>query len=48
MEFHLDIISNYELERLILSYAESVKVIAPESFKKVIQDRIKASLDQYR
>jgi predicted DNA-binding transcriptional regulator YafY len=48
LEVRLEVIPNYELERLILSYAESVKVIAPESFKKVLQNRIKASLDQYR
>ncbi len=47
LEVRLEVIPNYELERLILSYGESVKVFGPNSFKKVLQERIKASLNHY-
>ena len=36
LEIKLDLIINYELERLILSYADSVVVISPENLKKSI------------
>lgn len=39
MEVKLEVIPNYELERLILSYADSVKVISPNSLKEKIIDR---------
>lgn len=47
LEVRLDVISNYELERLILSYADSVKVIAPAHFKSIIIKRIQNALLQY-
>ncbi|MDR2585790.1 MAG: WYL domain-containing protein [Prevotellaceae bacterium] len=42
LEVHLELIINYELERLILSYADSTKVIQPQS----LADRIKLRLNK--
>ena len=47
VEVDLEIIINYELERLILSYADSVKVIQPQSLKKLILRRLKAATILY-
>jgi predicted DNA-binding transcriptional regulator YafY len=43
LEITLDIIINYELERLILSYADSVKVIKPEKLAAQICKRLIAA-----
>ena len=43
----LNIIINYELERLILSYAENVIVLEPESLKISITNRIDLSIKNY-
>ncbi|MDC3351960.1 WYL domain-containing protein [Crocinitomicaceae bacterium] len=43
----IKVIPNYELERLILSYGERVKVIAPSSIKDSIQLRIQAMNSLY-
>lgn len=48
LEVTLDIIINYELERLILSYADSVSVIQPLSLAKVIKNRLAQALGQYK
>ncbi len=40
LEVTLDIIINYELERLILSYADSAKVILPFAFAETIKNRL--------
>lgn len=42
MVITIKVIPNYELERLILSYGERVKVIAPSSIKNSIQSRVQA------
>src|SRR5690606_5930293 len=47
LEVRLEVIPNYELERLILSYAESVKVISTESLKMKILERHKKACLQY-
>lgn len=47
LEITLQIIINYELERLILSYAESVMVIKPFSLTKSIKQRLKEALITY-
>jgi predicted DNA-binding transcriptional regulator YafY len=44
LEVTLEIIINYELERLILSYADSVSVIQPLSLTKAIKNRLKEAL----
>ncbi|MBL1408715.1 helix-turn-helix transcriptional regulator [Sphingobacterium faecale] len=43
----LDIIPNYELETLILSFGERAKVLSPESFKNVMYARVKAMYEGY-
>ncbi len=39
LEVRLQLIINYELERVILSYADSVKVVKPNSLIKIIKQR---------
>jgi len=43
----LSLIPNFELEQLILSFGEGVKVLLPVHLKDKISDRIKLSLSQY-
>jgi len=43
LEVKLELIVNYELERFILSYADSVKVIQPQSLAEKIKERIKGA-----
>lgn len=40
LELKIKVLLNYELERLILSYSDSVKVIAPEHLKETIKQRL--------
>lgn len=47
LEVSLELIINYELERLILSYADSVKIVQPKSLKELIKDRLKEALKLY-
>ena len=47
LEVTLNIILNYELERLIISYAESVKVVHPSSLIKKIKSRLKLANKLY-
>lgn len=43
----IEVIPNYELETLILSYGEQVKVLEPESLQKVIRARVKKATELY-
>ena len=43
----IEVIPNFELETLILSYGERVKVLAPEHFKDRISARIKEMATNY-
>lgn len=43
----IEVIPNYELEQLILSFGEGVKVLAPYSLQERILNRIQSNLDQY-
>ena len=43
----IEVIPNFELEQLILSFGEGVKVISPEHLKLKILDRLNKSLIQY-
>ncbi|GGH36776.1 WYL domain-containing protein [Dyadobacter endophyticus] len=43
----IDVIPNYELESLILSYGDRVKVSGPESFQKVIKERLVRASGMY-
>lgn len=45
LEVRLNIIPNYELEALILSFGEGIKVLGPKSFKDKIESRINKMLD---
>jgi predicted DNA-binding transcriptional regulator YafY len=47
LEVDLDLIVNYELERLILSYADSVKVIRPQALVERIRIRMEKGVKQY-
>ena len=47
MVVSIKVIPNYELERLILSFGEKVKVISPQSIRERIQNRINNMLSQY-
>lgn len=47
LEVKIKIIPNYELEQLILSFGEHVKVIYPENLKIRMSKRIKLASNQY-
>ncbi|MCO6497696.1 MAG: WYL domain-containing protein [Chitinophagaceae bacterium] len=47
LEVKIKVIPNKELERLILSYGEQVKVISPDSLKERIAQRIKSAARLY-
>lgn len=47
LELKINVIVNYELERLILSYGESVKVVTPEHLKNKILTRLTNAIDNY-
>ena len=48
LELKLNLIINYELERLILSYADAVKVIYPVELEKKIKERLKLADKLYK
>ena len=43
----LDLIPNYELESLLLSYGDKLKVLEPVSLKNKIADRVKNLYKNY-
>lgn len=43
LEVTINVVPNYELEKLILSFGETVKVLSPNSFQKTILGRIEKS-----
>lgn len=45
--FSIEVIPNYELEKLILSFGEELEVIKPLYFKQKIKDRITENLNNY-
>jgi predicted DNA-binding transcriptional regulator YafY len=47
LEVKLDLIINYELEHFILSYADSVKVIQPQSLAEQIKSRMRKGCKLY-
>lgn len=47
LEVSLELIINFELERLILSYGENVKVISPKHLANTIKSKLTHSLKQY-
>jgi len=48
LEVTIEVLINFELEKLILSYGENVKVIAPESLVTSVKNQLAKSLDQYQ
>lgn len=48
LEVKLELMINYELERLILSYANSVQVIKPLCLLKSIKERLKEAYTNYK
>jgi predicted DNA-binding transcriptional regulator YafY len=48
VEVSLNVILNYELERLILSYADSVQVLKPKKLVDFIIEKTKLALKQYK
>ena len=48
LELKINVMVNYELERLILGYGESVKVIAPEHLKENIKNRLLNGINNYK
>ena len=48
LEVSMRVMLNYELERLILSYADSVKVIHPERLAEIISTRLENGFRQYK
>lgn len=47
LEVKIKVIPNFELERLILSFGEQVKVISPQDFKERISKRLKSAGRHY-
>ncbi len=47
LEVTIKVVPNYELEKLILSFGETVKVLSPKSFQKTILGRINNSAGLY-
>lgn len=47
IEVSINVVPNYELEKLILSFGETVKVLSPEYFQKIIYDRVYKSNQLY-
>ncbi len=45
--FELELIPNYELESLILSFGEGIEVVAPETLRERIKNRIEQTLNNY-
>ena len=43
----LELIPNYELESLILSYGEGIEVLSPKSLREKIKNRINATIKNY-
>ena len=47
LEIRIELIPNYEFERLILSYADTAKVIEPENLRERIMKRLMDGFSQY-
>lgn len=47
LEVTINVVLNYELEKLILSFGETVKVLSPQSLQETILSRINKSVEIY-
>lgn len=45
--FSIEVIPNFELEQLLLSYGEAIKIIEPPSFKQKMKERVVALLANF-
>jgi len=45
--FSIEVIPNHELEKLILSFGEGLKVLEPQFFRDKIKERLQMSLVHY-
>lgn len=43
----IEVVPNYELEKLILSFGDNVKIVGPKLFADKIKTRLKKSIDHY-
>jgi predicted DNA-binding transcriptional regulator YafY len=48
LEVNLELIINFEFERLILSYAENVKVLSPKKLSTLIKKQFNRAIDLYK
>lgn len=48
LEVSIEVIPNFELQNLILSFGERVKVLQPEHFRKTIQERLMQASAHYQ
>jgi predicted DNA-binding transcriptional regulator YafY len=48
LEVSMNLMVNHELTSLVLSYADSVKVMQPEGFASIIRDKLERGLGQYK
>ena len=47
LEVKIDVIINYEVERLILSYGPSTKVVSPLKLQQSVCEKLNKNLNQY-
>lgn len=47
LEVTIQVIPNYELEKLVLSFGDSVKVLEPESLVKLLKERLEKAIGHY-
>ena len=47
-ETSIKVIPNYELENLILSFGERIKIVSPKSFQEKINSRVRRTFDLYK
>ena len=45
--FHIKVIPNYELESLILSFGEKIKILSPDSLQKRVKNRLLDKVKNY-
>ena len=46
-KFSIKVIPNYELESLILSFGEKIKILSPDSLQKRVKNRLQKSIKHY-
>ena len=46
--FQIEVILNYELEKDLLSFGESIEVLSPKSLRDTMKKRLRAAAAQYK